>query len=52
MMGEEEAAESLLTQVARELMSESRTGLRKDDELTDANTGSAKREARSAGKHR
>ena len=44
-LGEEEAAESLLTQVARELMSESRTGISKDDELTDVDTGSAKRKA-------
>jgi Mn-containing catalase len=42
-LGEEETAESLLTQIARELMSESRTGISKDDELTDAETGSAKR---------
>jgi Mn-containing catalase len=42
-LGEEEAAESLLTQIARELMSESRTGISKDDELTDAETGSAKK---------
>jgi Mn-containing catalase len=39
-LGEEENAESLLTQIARELMSESRTGVSKDDELTDADTGS------------
>ena len=45
-LGEEEAAESLLTQVARELMSESRTGIRKDDELTDANTGSGETRGR------
>jgi Mn-containing catalase len=42
-LGEEETAESLLTQIARELMSESRTGISKDNELTDAHTGSAKR---------
>jgi Mn-containing catalase len=41
-LGEEETAESLLTQIARELMSESRTGISKDDELTDADTGSKK----------
>jgi Mn-containing catalase len=41
-LGEEETAESLLTQIARELMSESRTGLNKDDELTDADTGARK----------
>ena len=41
-LGEEETAESLLTQIARELMSQSRTGLSKDDELTDADTGSRK----------
>jgi Mn-containing catalase len=41
-LGEEETAESLLTQIARELMSESRTGISKDDELTDADTGSRK----------
>jgi Mn-containing catalase len=41
-LGEEETAESLLTQIARELMSESRTGVSKDDELTDADTGSKK----------
>jgi Mn-containing catalase len=40
-LGEEETAESLLTQIARELMSESRTGLSKDDQLTDGDTGSA-----------
>jgi Mn-containing catalase len=45
-LGEEETSESLLTQIARELMSESRTGISKDDELTDANTGSAKRGTR------
>ncbi len=45
-LGEEEAAESLLTQIARELMSESRTGISKDDELTDANTGAAMRSSR------
>lgn len=44
-LGEEEAAESLLTQIARELMSVSRTGISKDDELTDADTGSAKKRA-------
>jgi len=38
-LGEEETAESLLTQIARELMSESRTGISKDDELTDGDTG-------------
>jgi Mn-containing catalase len=43
-LGEEETADSLLTQIARELMSESRTGMSKDDELTDADTGSRKRE--------
>ena len=41
-LGEEQTAESLLTQIARELMSESRTGVSKDDELTDAHTGSKK----------
>jgi Mn-containing catalase len=41
-LGEEETAEGLLTQIARELMSESRTGISKDDELTDADTGSRK----------
>lgn len=41
-LGEEETADSLLTQIARELMSESRTGISKDDELTDADTGSRK----------
>jgi Mn-containing catalase len=41
-LGEEETADSLLTQIARELMSESRTGVSKDDELTDADTGSRK----------
>ena len=41
-LGEEETAESLLTQIARELMSESRTGVSKDDELTDAHTGAKK----------
>jgi Mn-containing catalase len=41
-LGEEETAESLLTQIARELMSESRTGISKDDELTDGDTGSRK----------
>ena len=41
-LGEEETAESLLTQIARELMSQSRTGISKDDELTDADTGSKK----------
>ena len=41
-LGEEETADSLLTQIARELMSESRTGITKDDELTDADTGSKK----------
>jgi Mn-containing catalase len=45
-LGEEETADALLTQIARELMSESRTGISKDDELTDANTGSAKKSAR------
>jgi Mn-containing catalase len=40
-LGEEETAESLLTQIARELMSESRTGFSKDDQLTDGDTGSA-----------
>ena len=50
-LGEEETAESLLTQIARELMSESRTGVSKDDELTDAHTGSAKRGARTTTKH-
>jgi Mn-containing catalase len=49
-LGEEETSESLLTQIARELMSESRTGISKDDELTDANTGSAKRGARTTSK--
>jgi Mn-containing catalase len=49
-LGEEETAESLLTQIARELMSESRTGVTKDDELTDAHTGSAKRGVRTASK--
>ncbi|HEU4692926.1 MAG TPA: DUF892 family protein, partial [Vicinamibacterales bacterium] len=39
-LGEEETAESLLTQIARELMSQSRTGISKDDELTDGDTGS------------
>ena len=43
-LGEEETAESVLTQIARELMSESRTGVSKDDELTDGDTGSAQRE--------
>lgn len=42
-LGEEETAESLLTQIARELMSQSRTGVSKDDELTDADTGARKR---------
>jgi Mn-containing catalase len=42
-LGEEETAEGLLTQIARELMSESRTGISKDDELTDGDTGSAQR---------
>ena len=42
-LGEEEATDSLLTQIARELMSESRTGVSKDDELTDVATGSAKK---------
>jgi Mn-containing catalase len=42
-LGEEETAESLLTQVARELMSQSRTGVTKDDELTDGDTGSAQK---------
>jgi Mn-containing catalase len=42
-LGEEETAESLLTQIARELMSQSRTGVSKDDELTDADTGAQKR---------
>jgi len=42
-LGEEETAESLLTQIARELMSESRTGVSKDDELTDGDTGSAQK---------
>jgi len=42
-LGEEQTAESLLTQIARELMSQSRTGVSKDDELTDADTGAAKR---------
>jgi Mn-containing catalase len=42
-LGEEETAESLLTQVARELMSESRTGMSKDDALTDGDTGSGQR---------
>jgi Mn-containing catalase len=41
-LGEEETADSLLTQIARELMSESRTGVSKDDELTDGDTGSRK----------
>ena len=41
-LGEEETAESLLTQIARELMSASRTGITKDDELTDGDTGSRK----------
>jgi Mn-containing catalase len=41
-LGEEETAESLLTQIARELMSQSRTGVSKDDELTDADTGARK----------
>ena len=41
-LGEEETAESLLTQIARELMSASRTGISKDDELTDGDTGSRK----------
>lgn len=41
-LGEEETAESLLTQIARELMSQSRTGISKDDELTDADTGARK----------
>ena len=45
-LGEEETAESVLTQVARELMSESRTGISKDDELTDGDTGSAQKLAR------
>jgi Mn-containing catalase len=49
-LGEEETAESLLTQIARELMSESRTGISKDDELTDAHTGSAQRGGRSTAK--
>jgi Mn-containing catalase len=44
-LGEEEAAESILTQVARELMSESRSGVSKDDELTDVHSGSAKKAA-------
>jgi Mn-containing catalase len=42
-LGEEETADSLLTQIARELMSASRTGISKDDELTDADTGARKR---------
>jgi Mn-containing catalase len=42
-LGEEETADSLLTQIARELMSESRTGISKDDELTDADTGTARK---------
>ena len=42
-LGEEETSESLLTQIARELMSESRTGVSKDDELTDGDTGSAQK---------
>jgi Mn-containing catalase len=51
-LGEEETAESLLTQLARELMSESRTGISKDDELTDGDTGAAQkgRPAESAAK--
>jgi hypothetical protein len=51
-LGEEETAEALLTQIARELMSESRTGISKDDELTDGDTGSAQagRPAESAAK--
>ena len=51
-LGEEETAESLLTQIARELMSESRTGTSKHDELTDGDTGSAQkgRRAQSAAK--
>jgi len=47
-LGEEETAESVLTQIARELMSESRTGISKDDGLTDADTGS-KRKTRGSG---
>ena len=42
-LGEEETSESLLTQIARELMSESRTGISKDDELTDGDTGAAQK---------
>ena len=42
-LGEEETAETLLTQIARELMSQSRTGISKDDELTDGDTGSAQK---------
>ena len=51
-LGEEETAESLLTQIARELMSESRTGISKDDELTDAHTGSAKRATKATSNQR
>jgi Mn-containing catalase len=51
-LGEEETAESLLTQVARELMSESRTGISKDDELTEATTGSAKKRTATASARR
>ena len=42
VLGEEEIADNLLTQIARELMSASRTGISKDDELTDGDTGSRK----------
>lgn len=42
-LAEEATADSLLTQIARELMSASRTGVSKDDELTDGRTGSRKR---------
>lgn len=41
-LGEVEAAESPLTQIVRELMSDSRMGISKDGELTDADTGAAK----------
>ena len=44
-LGEEETAESLLTQIARELMSESRTGISKDDELTTGRRDPGKHQA-------
>jgi Mn-containing catalase len=44
-LGEEETAESLLTQIARELMSQSRTGVSRDAAGTEGDTGSRRRTA-------